>query len=169
MIPAPHGAQAAGAAAMPAVPVPVPGSHAQPAATQGTGYDGLLTLGHAAEHAEGQQDPAVAGAATLASALPAAHPVEQQPASDAGVPEGHHAAHGMFAAPPVIEGNGFAEEKKKRRQESLQLNLNEDEVIAELYARGLVEQQPVGSPKKFTGGRPPLGMGPYKRIKQACA
>lgn len=56
-------------------------------------------------------------------------------------------------------------DKKRPRMQSLQLDLNEDEVIAELQEQGLITENPTESPKPFRGGRPPLGMGPFKRIK----
>lgn len=86
-------------------------------------FDGLITLGHAAEHAASgsMQKPAV--------------PVAVQP-------------------------------KKRQHSESLQLDLDEDQVLAELKARGVVNENPADDPKVFRGGRPPLGMGPYKRVKE---
>ena len=95
--------------------------------------DGLITLGHAAEHAAGtlMDAPRAAGAAG----------------------EAHASTSGKKAG------------RKRKRSESLQLELNEDDVIAELYARGLVTENPSEDPKAFKGGRPPLGMGPLKRVK----
>eukprot|EP00892_Ulva_mutabilis_P007337 jgi/Ulvmu1/4976/UM207_0020.1 len=86
-------------------------------------FDGLITLGHAAEHA-----------ASGSMQKPAA-PVATQP-------------------------------KKRQHSESLQLDLDEDQVLAELKARGVINENPADDPKVFRGGRPPLGMGPYKRVKE---
>jgi hypothetical protein len=85
-------------------------------------FDGLITLGHAAEHAasDGMQK-------------------EQQP---------------------------VAPRKRAHSTPSLQLELDEEDVIEELKARGLVIDEPAEDPKTFRGGRPPLGMGPYKRVKE---
>ena len=85
-------------------------------------FDGLLTLGHAAEHA---------------------------------------ASDGMHK-----EGKPLAGRKRAHSTPSLQLDLDEEDVIEELKARGLVIEEPAEDPKTFRGGRPPLGMGPYKRVKE---
>lgn len=86
-------------------------------------FDGLITLGHAAEHA------------ASGSMQKSANPVTVQP-------------------------------KKRQHSESLQLDLDEDQVLAELKARGVINENPADDPKVFRGGRPPLGMGPYKRVKE---
>lgn len=85
-------------------------------------FDGLITLGHAAEHA---------------------------------------ASDGMQKdQKPVVP------RKRAHSTPSLQLDLDEEDVIEELKARGLVIDEPAEDPKTFRGGRPPLGMGPYKRVKE---
>jgi hypothetical protein len=94
-------------------------------------YNGLITLGNAAQHAEADsQNADVAGATAAAGAV-------QPPAKRKAPP------------PPPVH-----------------LELSEDDVLAELYEQGLVSEEPAGEPKSFRGGRPPLGMGPYKRVKE---
>jgi hypothetical protein len=85
-------------------------------------FDGLITLGHAAEHA---------------------------------------ASDGMSK-----DQKSLVPRKRAHSTPSLQLDLDEEDVIDELKARGFIIEQPAEDPKTFRGGRPPLGMGPYKRVKE---
>jgi hypothetical protein len=108
------------------------------AATQAGHFDGLITLGNAAEHA---------AADSLRDSMPRI---------STGAPG---TSDSRIGAPYTKQV------PKRQRAMSLQLNLDEEQVIAELRQRGLINDKPQDNPKPFKGGRPPLGMGPFKRIK----